>query len=100
MDSRPKNFRSAIDELERNTDGNGQDFRARLEQELHKIEDTLAKLKPHIDDIKSKVSDEFHTTKDKVEKQVQQNPWAAVGVVALVAFILGLIFSPKGRHRD
>ena len=97
-DSKPKNFRSAIDELERKTDGNGTDFRARLEEELSKIKDTLAKLDPHIDGIKTKVTDEFHTTKDKVEKEVLKNPWAAIGIVALVCFILGAIFSPrKGR---
>ncbi len=99
METKPKNFRTAIDELERNTDSNGSDFRARLEEELHKIEDTLSKLKPHIDDIKTKVTDEFHTTKNKVEKEVQKNPWAAIGIVALVCFILGAIFAPK-RGRD
>lgn len=98
MDSRPKNFRSAIDELERNTDANGTDFRARVEQELHRIEETLKNLKPHLDDIKTKVTDEFHTTKDKVEKEVQKNPWAAVGIVALVFFILGFLFSHRGRR--
>jgi len=98
MDSRPKNFRSAIDELERNTDGNGSDFRARLEQELHRVEEMLNNLKPHINDLKDKVTDEFHTTKDKVEKEVQKNPWAAVGIVALVFFILGFLFSHRGRR--
>jgi ElaB/YqjD/DUF883 family membrane-anchored ribosome-binding protein len=99
---KPKNFRSAIDELEREAESNGHgpDLRARLEQELHRVQEALHKLKPHLDDVKAKVSDEFEATKIKVESEVQKNPWAAIGIVALVAFILGLIFSPKGRSRD
>ncbi len=71
MDSKYKNFRSAIDELERN-----------------------------FDEVKDKVGDELEAGKAKVEEQVQKNPWAVIGIVALVAFILGMIFSPKGRSRD
>lgn len=99
MDSRPKNFRSAIDEidkideLERNTDNGGHDFKARLEQELHKIEDTLS-------DLKTKYGDEFKNKKNMVENEVKNNPWAAIGIVALVFLILGMIFSPRGRNRD
>jgi ElaB/YqjD/DUF883 family membrane-anchored ribosome-binding protein len=100
--SKPKNFRSAIDELENESEnnGHGHDLRDRLQQELRRIEEALNKLKPHLNDVKEKVSDEFHSAKTKVEGEVQKNPWAAIGVVALVAFILGLIFSPRGRSRD
>lgn len=72
MDSKyKKTFRSAIEELEKNFDG-----------------------------VKDKVGDELEDAKTKVEKEVKKNPWAAIGIVALVAFILGMLFSPKGRSRD
>lgn len=72
MDSKyKKTFRSAIEELEKN-----------------------------FDEVKDKVGDEFDDAKTKVEKEVKKNPWAAIGIVALVAFILGMLFSPKGRSRD
>ena len=98
-DSKPKNFRSAIDQLEQQFENKGTDVRARLEEELRKIQDTLANLGPHVNDIKDKVTDEFHATKHKVEKEVQKNPWAAIGLVALVCFIVGAIFAPR-RGRD
>lgn len=100
--SKSKNFRSAIDELENESESNGRshDLRDRLEQELHRIQEALNKVKPHLNDVKDRVSDEFNSAKTKVEHEVQKNPWAAIGIVALIAFIIGLLISPKGRSRD
>lgn len=86
-----RTFSKAIEDLEDTT-------RERLEEEIHKIEDTIEKLKPHLDDLKAKMNDGFNETKDKVEKEIEKNPWAAVGIVALVFFILGFLIS--GRRRD
>lgn len=97
MNSGPKNFQSAIDELESGANGDGGDLKARLEKELHRIEETLNKLKPHIEDIKTKVGNGLGDAKDRVEKEVQKNPWAAIGIVALVFFILGFLFSHRSR---
>lgn len=96
--TRRRTFSKAIEDLEGTAGDIGSEVRDRLEQELHRIEDTIEKLKPHIDELKSKVNDGFHETKDKVEKEIEKNPWAAIGIVALVFFVIGFLLS--GRRRD
>jgi ElaB/YqjD/DUF883 family membrane-anchored ribosome-binding protein len=102
MSGKPKNFSQAIDEIENGgaeTKGNG-GFRAHLESELHKLEETLNKIKPHIEELTEKAGSEAKKAKDKVETQVKENPWAAIGIVGLVFFVLGFLFAFKGNRRD
>lgn len=97
MPSKPKNFSQAIDELEDetpHTNGNG-DFRARIQSELNNLEETLAKLRPHIEDLSSKVGSEAKKAKEKVDEQVKENPWAAIGIAGLIFFILGFLFASR-----
>lgn len=106
MTGKPRNFSQAIDELEDhghhgNGNGHGSDMRARLERELHKIEETLKSLKPHLDDITHKVGDEAKKAKKQVEDKVSENPWAALGIVGLIFFVLGVVLGITGsRRRD
>ncbi|MBX3020736.1 MAG: DUF883 family protein [Bdellovibrionales bacterium] len=104
MGGKPRNFSQAIDELEdvvRSGAGSASELRGRLEQELHKIEETLKTLKPHIEDLGNKFGDEAKKAKDRVENQVGKNPWAALGIVGLVFFVLGFLFGFSGtRRRD
>lgn len=95
MNSKPKNFTEAIDELE-----NGNGFKSRIQSELHKLEETLEKIKPHIEELTEKAGTEVKKAKAKVEDEVQKNPWAAIGIVGLVFFILGFLFAHKGSRRD
>lgn len=102
MGGKPKNFSQAIDELENggdDTNGNG-GFRAHLQSELHKLEETLNKIKPHIEDLADKAGSEAKKAKTMAEQQVQKNPWAAVGIVGLIFFVLGFLFAHKGSRRD
>ncbi|MGE4130165.1 MAG: YqjD family protein [Bdellovibrionales bacterium] len=100
MDEKPRTFSKAIEDLEKLTNGAAQELPKRLQEELAKVEETLKNLKPQLEEIKTKVGDELKEGKSKAEAQIQQNPWAAMGVVALVFFILGLLFSPRGRRDD
>lgn len=93
-----RNLSRAIEELESTLGEAGPDLRERLEKELERIEDTVEKLKPHLDDLRGKVNDGFHEAKDKAEKEIEKNPWQAVGIVALVAFVIGFLLA--GRRRD
>ncbi len=99
MSGKPKNFSQAIDDLENGHEkaGNG-DFQSRLKSEFHKIEETLASLRPHIEDLSGKVGEEAKKAKAKVEDKVQENPWAAIGIVGLIFFILGFLLA--GKRRD
>lgn len=98
MTGKPKNFSQAIDDLEddKSSSGNG-DFQSRLKSEFHKIEETLASLRPHLDDLTGKVGDEAKKAKKKVEEKVEENPWATIGIVGLIFFIIGFLFASKRR---
>ncbi|MGE3682862.1 MAG: YqjD family protein [Bdellovibrionales bacterium] len=99
--SKPKNMSEAIDELESRTDSDGSDLRSRLQAELGRFEETLKTIKPHLDEFSSKVSEKVSQTKEDVEHQVQKNPWAAIGVVGVIFFVLGFLLGWKNtRGRD
>lgn len=95
MNSKPKNISDALDELENFSTSKAQDLKSKLQSELHKLEDRINDLKPHLDEIKSKVQDEATKAKSKVEEQVKENPWAAIGVVGLIFFVLGVLFGSR-----
>lgn len=97
MTGKPKNFSQAIDELEDHGD-NGGGFKSRLQSQYRELEETLEKIKPHIEDLTEKAGAEARKAKDKVEDQVQKNPWAAIGIVGLIFFVLGFLFAQKGRR--
>ncbi len=88
-----KSFSDALAELERAADEAGPELRRRLEEEL-------SKLKPHVEEIKAKLNEGLHEGKERLEREVQKNPLAALGVVAIFFFILGLILSPRRSRRS
>jgi ElaB/YqjD/DUF883 family membrane-anchored ribosome-binding protein len=47
-----------------------------------------------------RAQEEALKAKKTVEDQVHQNPWAALGIVGLVFFVLGVLFGLKSRGRD
>lgn len=89
MDSKPKNFKEALDQLEDQTDRGGSNFRQYLEDEIKKLEGAIDRLKPHVEDAKAKVT-----------KEVEANPWAALGIVAFVSFLIGFLLAPRSRRDD
>ena len=101
MSQKPKNFTEALDELGNYSSERAQDLKGRLQEELRNLEARIEELKPQLDEVKAKVRDEAAKAKGKVEEQVKENPWATVGIVGLIFFILGFLFATKGsRHRD
>jgi ElaB/YqjD/DUF883 family membrane-anchored ribosome-binding protein len=84
---KPKNFSQAIDELEDLTRDKGGDMRERLEAEIKRLQDTLENMKPHLEEAKK--------AKTRVEKEIQENPWAAIGIVGLVLFVIGFLLGTR-----
>lgn len=78
MNDKPRNFSQAIEDLE----------------------NTVAKLRPHLEDISSRVGDETKKAKSKVETEIQKNPWAAIGIVGLVLFVVGFLLGFKSSRSD
>lgn len=95
MTGKPKNLSQAIDDLENDSQAATAGIQDRLKSEFHKIEETLASLRPHLEDLTGKLGDEAKKAKSKVEGKVQENPWATVGIVAILAFVLGFFFASK-----
>ena len=71
MDSKPKSFQDALEQLEKN------------------FENAMDTLKPQLED-----------AKEKVAKEVEKNPWMAIGVVAIISFLLGILLAPRCRRDD
>lgn len=105
MGGKPRNFSQAIDELDdhdHGSNGGAGDMRARLEQELHRIQEMLKNVQPHVEEFSHRVGDEAKKAKARVEDKVTENPWAALGIVGLVFFVLGVVLGLTGgsRRRD
>lgn len=100
MSSKPKNFSQALEELESLTQSAGADLKQKIQDELHDLEDKIHKLRPQLDELKSRARDEAYKAKDKVETQVKENPWTAIGIVGLIFFVLGCLFAGSVRRRD
>jgi ElaB/YqjD/DUF883 family membrane-anchored ribosome-binding protein len=84
MSDKLKNLSEAIEELERHPG----------------VEDKLNKIKAQLEEIRDKVGDEVKKTKNSVEHQVRDNPWAALGIAGLVFLLIGFLLGSKGRGRD
>jgi ElaB/YqjD/DUF883 family membrane-anchored ribosome-binding protein len=101
MSSKPKNFTQALHDLEDISTSAAADLKEKLERELRSLEEKISDLKPQLDAIKDRVSEEARHTKKRVENQVKSNPWTAMGIVGLVGLVLGFIIAAAGmRDRD
>jgi ElaB/YqjD/DUF883 family membrane-anchored ribosome-binding protein len=100
MSSKPKNFSQALEELESLATSAGGDLKRKIQDELQDLEKKIHQLRPQLDELKDRARDEAYKAKDKVETQVKDNPWAAIGVVGLIFFVLGFIFAGAARRRD
>lgn len=93
MEKKPKSFSEAIDNVSRSLNGPAMDdIKSKLETEIHKLEDTL-------NDLKKRAQEEAGKVKDKVETQVQEHPWATLGIVGLIFLVLGLLLGWNSRGR-
>lgn len=53
-----------------------------------------------LDELRTRIHDEAVKSKDKIEEQVKENPWATVGIVGLIFFVLGFLLAGVSRRRD
>ncbi len=94
----PSSLSEAIAKLEDASGSKVQDFKEILEKDYQKIRQALDDLKPHLEDLKQSVESEVKNSKNKVEEKVKESPWVALGVVGLLAFVIGWILG--GKRRD
>ena len=94
----PKSLSEAIERLENATHSKVEDFKTLLEKDYSEVRRTLDELKPHLDTLKGKIESETKKTKDQVEDQIKDSPWATLGAVGIVAFIIGWIFGQNRKE--
>lgn len=100
MSSKPKNLSEAIEALEDVTHSAKDSFKSKLQSEIHKLEEQIESLKPQLEHLKEEAQVKLKKTKDSVESQVKDNPWASIGIVGLVFFILGFLFAARGSRKS
>lgn len=93
----PSSLTEAIQKLEKASHGKVQDFKEILEKDYTELRKTLDELKPYLEDLRSNVETEVKKTKNQVEEKVKENPWVSLGIVAVIAFVIGWIFSQNKK---
>lgn len=93
----PSSLSEAIEKLESAGRGKVQDFKEILEKDYTELRKTLDDLKPYLDDLKSNVETEVKKTKNQVEGKVKENPWIALGIVGIIAFVIGWVFAQNKK---
>ncbi|MGE0763524.1 MAG: YqjD family protein [Bdellovibrionales bacterium] len=114
--SAPHNLSDAIRRLEKATNGNGQSH-SPLSEDIENIKKALEDLKPHLHKLKNDagaaaaetfdstvkhVRETFDKSQESVkdmgkelDRRVHENPWWALGIVGLIAFLIGYLLGRK-----
>jgi ElaB/YqjD/DUF883 family membrane-anchored ribosome-binding protein len=95
--NQPQSISEAIRKLEGLSENKVKDFKDLLEKDYHEIRKSLDDLKPYLDDLKDKVESEINKNKSQVETSIKENPWVTLGIVGVVAFVLGWIFGQNKK---
>lgn len=96
----PKSLSEAIERLERATQSKTQEFREILDKDYSDLRRAIEDLKPHLEDLRSRVTDQVGDARKSVESKVQDNPWTTLAVAGIFGLILGWIFGFSSRRRD
>lgn len=99
----PHNLSEAIRRLEAAAEGNG---RSAISEDLETIKNTLRDLKPHLaeafEETLTSAKEKIKEGKEKatalghnVDDKVHEHPWWAIGIVGLIAFLLGFLIGKK-----
>lgn len=93
----PASLSEAIETLESKSYSKAQDIRENLEKDYEEVRKALEQVKPYLNKVKAEVEKEVRESKDRAELTIKENPWWAVGIVGLVAFIIGWILGTSRK---
>lgn len=94
--TKPASLSEAIEQLEKEGSSKAKDIKEFVERDLHDIKQTLADLQPYLAGLKTGLRKDITATRSQIEHSVEEKPWAALGIVGLGAFVLGVLFG-RGR---
>ena len=93
----PKNISQALDQL-------SETAKPHLQEKLAAFQELLAELKPHLEEFKESAQEKVQRGYDQVKKTskdideaVHERPWVAVGIVGLLALVLGFLLGNRRR---
>lgn len=93
MDNKkPKNISEAIRHLEALTTEHAGNVGKEVENIMNDVKQTLEDLRPLVDEIEGKARVKIKETSTYVKEKVKKDPWIVVLAVALIGFIIGLIY--------
>ncbi len=85
----PISLTDAIERMESAGQNKVHDFKNHMEKEYEDLKQVLENIKPYLEDLKSKVETEAKAAKNQVETKVKENPWTALGIMAVFSFFIG-----------
>ena len=86
----------AIAKLESFSNVKADHLREHIERDCEDIKSAIESVRPYFEELKVKAEKEAAATKEQVETSVKENPWMALGIVGLLAFIVGIFI---GRNK-
>ncbi len=89
----------AIEKLESYGNTAAKGFKEILEKDYNEIKKSLDNLKPHLASLQENLEGEVLKKKDQAEKKVKENPWLAVGIVGLIALVIGIFLGTR-KNKD
>ncbi len=92
---RPSSLSEAIQKLENAGQSKVQDFKEILEKDYNELRKNLDDLKPYLDQLKDNVENEVKKTKTQIEGKMKSNPWVTLGIVGVLAFVIGWVFGQR-----
>jgi ElaB/YqjD/DUF883 family membrane-anchored ribosome-binding protein len=91
----------AIEKLEAAGRTKSEDLRGLVEKDYEELKNAIEDLKPHLDELRNRVEDqvktEYKERKHQVEAKVKENPWLALGLIGIIAFVIGLLLGQSRR---
>lgn len=97
----PSSLSEAIDQLESASQSKAQEFKNILEKDYEELKSAIESLKPHLeelrDNVEGQVKSQYKEKKNEVEEKVKENPWLALGVIGLIAFVIGWILGQSRK---
>lgn len=90
--TKPTSLSEAIEQLEKEGSTKAKEVKEFLERDLHEIKQALAELQPYLVGLKTGLNRDVKQIQKHIENSVERRPWAAMGIVGLTAFVLGVLF--------
>ena len=91
------NISEAIEQLEGLRQSKTEEFKEIFGKDIEEVKKVFEDLKPTLESLREKAETEVKKAKNDVETKVKENPWVTLGMVGLIAFVIGWILGTYKR---